>query len=872
MKKKLKKKLKKELKKELKKKLKTELGKPKKKAMETMNLSVTNGNGIKVEDDRTGLSVETLRRAFADNLFYIQGKFPGIATKNDYYMALAYTVRDRLLHRWLNTVKTCQQEGVKVVCYFSAEFLMGPHLGNNLINLGIYEQVRQAVKESGLDLEELILQEEEPGLGNGGLGRLAACYLDSLATLEIPAIGYGIRYEYGIFDQEIQDGWQVEITDKWLQYGNPWEIARPENSKYVYFGGNTENYTDENGNSRVRWIPNRVVKGVPYDTPILGYQVNTANTLRLWKAEACESFKFEAFNVGDYYGAVDEKMVSENITKVLYPNDEQIEGKTLRLEQQYFFVSCSLQDMIKIHFMEGGSIENFYTKFAAQLNDTHPAIAVAELMRLLIDEHQLEWDKAWEITTKTMGYTNHTLLPEALEKWSLSLFGNLLPRHLEIIYEINRRFLEEVKQKNPDAPLASLSLIDESGEKYVRMANLACVGSHGINGVAALHSELLKKTVLRDFYELYPEKFSNKTNGVTPRRWIVLSNPRLTNLINLKIGKNWIKHLDELRGLEAFVEDADFRWAWRQVKQDIKQDLAKRVKDTQGIELNIDSIFDVQVKRIHEYKRQHLNVLHIITLYNRIKRNPKIEMTPRTFIFGGKAAPGYFMAKRIIKLINTVAEVVNNDPDVGSRLKVVFIPDYNVTNSQRIYPAADLSEQISTAGKEASGTGNMKFSLNGALTIGTLDGANVEMREEVGAENFFLFGLKTEEVYELKAKGYNPWDYYNSNEELRNVIDSITSGDFKRGDIFQPLIDSLLNDDQYLLLADYQSYVDCQDEVAAAYRDQEKWTKMSILNVARMGKFSSDRSISEYCQDIWDAKPVPIKIEEYVQANAGLKV
>ncbi|MBR8827597.1 MAG: glycogen/starch/alpha-glucan phosphorylase [Gomphosphaeria aponina SAG 52.96 = DSM 107014] len=841
--------------------------------MEPINFETNKAiQAVEIEDDRTGLNVETIKRAFADNLFYIQGKFPGIATKNDYYMALAYTVRDRLLHRWLNTVKTYLKEEVKVVCYFSAEFLMGPHLGNNLINMGIYDKVRQAVKESGLDLDELIAQEEEPGLGNGGLGRLAACYIDSLATLEIPAIGYGIRYEYGIFDQEIHDGWQVEITDKWLQFGNPWEIARPESSEYVYFGGYTENYTEENGNSRVRWVPHRVVKGVPYDTPILGYQVNTTNTLRLWKAEACETFNFEAFNVGNYYGAVDEKIVSENITKVLYPNDEQIEGKTLRLEQQYFFVSCSLQDMIKNHLSAGRSLETFHEKFAAQLNDTHPAIAVAELMRLLVDEHQMDWDKAWYVTTQTLGYTNHTLLPEALEKWPLSLFGSLLPRHLQIIYEINQRFLDEVKAKNPNAPLGSLSLIDDKVEKYVRMANLACVGSHAINGVAALHSELLQKTVLHDFYELFPEKFSNKTNGVTPRRWMVLSNPRLTNLINLKIGKNWIKNLEELRGLEAFADDADFGWAWRQKKQDIKQDLANRVKDTQGIELNIESIFDVQVKRIHEYKRQHLNVLHIITLYNRIKRNPKIEMTPRTFIFGGKAAPGYFMAKRIIKLINTVGEVVNNDPEVGDRLKVVFIPDYNVTNSQRVYPAADLSEQISTAGKEASGTGNMKFSLNGALTIGTLDGANVEIREEVGAENFFLFGLTIEGVNELKAKGYNPWDYYNSNEELRNVIDSIAYGDFKRGDIFQPLVDSLLYDDQYLLLADYQSYVDCQDRVAATYRDQEKWTKMSILNVARMGKFSSDRSIWEYCQDIWGAKPVPIQIDEYVQANAGIKV
>jgi starch phosphorylase len=831
---------------------------------------------LQIEDDRTGLSIETLRRALADNLFYIQGKYPEIATKNDFYMALAYTVRDRLLKRWISTTKAYVKKNVKIVCYLSAEFLLGPHLANNLINLGIYEQIRKAVEESGLNLEELIEQEEEPGLGNGGLGRLAACYMDSLSSLEIPAIGYGIRYEFGIFDQEIRNGWQAEITDKWLQWGNPWEIHRPELGYNVKLGGHTESYTDEHGNYRVRWIPDQIIKGIAYDTPILGYQVNTANILRLWKAEAPESFDFQAFNIGDYYGAVNKKVVSENISKVLYPNDEQVQGKQLRLEQQYFFVSCSLQNMIRIHQDHGNSLETFHENFAAQLNDTHPAIGVAELMRLLVDEHHIDWDKAWDITQKTFGYTNHTLLPEALEKWSIKLFGTILPRHLEIIYEINRRFLDQVRLKYPHdvAKIARLSLIDETGDRYVRMANLACAGSHAINGVAALHTELLKQTVLRDFYEFSPEKFSNKTNGVTPRRWIVLSNPGLTSLISSKIGDNWINHLEDLRQLERFVEDADFRQQWRQIKLETKRNLAKYIQKKTGVVVNPESLFDIQVKRIHEYKRQHLNVLHIITLYNRIKHNPDCEIVPRTFIFGGKAAPGYYMAKLIIKFINSVAEVVNADPDVRDRLKVVFLPDYNVTLGQRVYPAADLSEQISTAGLEASGTGNMKFSMNGALTIGTLDGANVEIREEVGEENFFLFGLRTEEVYALKARGYNPWDYYNSNPQLKEVIDLIASGIFSHGDtgLFRPLLDSLLYHDPFILLADYQSYIDCQERVSQAYRDQDNWTRMSIVNVARMGKFSSDRSIREYCQDIWNVEPVAIELEEYVQSKAGLKV
>ena len=831
---------------------------------------------IQVEDDRTGLSVETLRRAFADNLFYIVGRYPTAASPNDFYMALAYTVRDRILQRWLSTIQLYRQQEVKVVCYLSAEFLIGPQLANNLINLNIYDQVREAIAASGLNLNDLIEQEEEPGLGNGGLGRLAACYLDSLATLEIPAIGYGIRYEFGIFNQEIENGWQQEITDRWLRNGFPWEIARLDRAVTIQFGGYTKAYTNQQGQYQVRWMSGYTVQGVPYDTPILGFKKNTANTLRLWKAEAGESFDFQKFNEGDYYGAVEEKTVSENITKVLYPNDEPVQGKLLRLQQQYFFVSCSLQDMIRTHLFEGDSLDNFHEKFAVQLNDTHPTIAIAELMHLLLDEHGYDWDQAWNITQNTFAYTNHTLLPEALERWPVSLFGSLLPRHLEIIYEINHRFLQQVRDRFPgdDERVRRMSLIEEGQEQYVRMAYLACVGSHAINGVAELHSQLLKDMTLRDFNEMFPEKFFNVTNGVTPRRWMVQSNPRLSFLIADQIGDRWITHLDELRNLEPFAEDHEFRKLWRQTQEGIKADLASYIKDRLDIEVNPQSLFDVQVKRIHEYKRQHLNVLHIITLYNRIKQNPDIEITPRTFIFGGKSAPGYKMAKLIIKLINSVGDVVNNDPDVRGRLTVVFLPDYSVKLGQRIYPAADLSEQISTAGKEASGTGNMKFAMNGALTIGTLDGANIEIRKEVGEENFFLFGLTAPEVADLKAKGYNPRDYYDRDPNLKAVIDAIANGTFSPDDpkLFKPLIDSLLTRDEYLLLADYPAYIECQDRVSEAYRDLDRWSHMSILNTARIGKFSSDRSIREYCQEIWKADPISVRLCRYDGSQEGIGV
>jgi glycogen phosphorylase len=821
-----------------------------------------------MEDIRTGLTVETLKRALADNLFYAQGRFPAIATKNDFYVALAYTVRDRQLHRWINTIETyLKQKEPKVVCYLSAEFLLGPRLENSLVNLGIYDQVRQAVEEFGLDLKELLEREVEPGLGNGGLGRLAACYMDSLSTLEIPAIGYGIRYEFGIFSQEIRDGWQIEIADKWLALGDPWELRRPESSVDVSFGGHTEAYTNDQGRYRVRWIPAQVVKGVPHDMAILGYKVNTANLLRLWQAEARESFDFQEFNVGDYYGAVHDKVVTENITKVLYPNDEPVQGKQLRLEQQYFFASCSLQDMIRMHLYTGGSLTHFHEAFAVQLNDTHPSIGVAELMRLLVDEHQMEWDLAWDITRKTFAYTNHTLLPEALEKWSINLFGSLLPRHLEIIYEINRRFLDEVRLKYPNdtSRIARMSLIDESGERYVRMAYLATIGSHAVNGVAELHSQLLKETTLHDFFELWPEKFLNVTNGVAPRRFVVASNPRLSSLATQKIGDSWVKQLDDLRKLEAFVEDHGFRSECQKIKLANKQDLAAYIQKQTGVTVNPETMFDVQVKRLHEYKRQHLNVLHIITLYNRIKYDRNIEIVPRTFIFGGKAAPGYLMAKLIIKLINSVGEVLDKDPDVRDYLKIVFLPNYNVKLAQRIYPAADLSEQISTAGYEASGTSNMKFAMNGALTIGTLDGANIEIRQEIGQENFFLFGLTAEEVRAKKTAGYSPKDYYDSDPQLREAVDLITSGHFSQGDanLFKPLVDSLKQYDRYMLFADYQSYVNCQEQVSQAFKERDNWMRMSLLNTARMGKFSSDRAIREYCNQIWNAKPVKIELKEY---------
>jgi starch phosphorylase len=811
----------------------------------------------------TGQSPLDIQGSILRHLCHTQVKPLPLATPYDWYMATAYAVRDQMVNNWLKSFHdlTAEKEKLKVVSYLSSEFLLGPHLANNLVNLDLEEPFHSALSALGQDLKDILLQEVEPGLGNGGLGRLAACFLESLATLRIPAVGYGIRYEFGIFDQEIRDGWQVEKADNWLQRGNPWEVRRPDINYEVKFGGHTEHVRDPEGRLSVRWIPDKIVKGVAHDTAVAGYRSGGVSILRLWKSEAVASFDFQVFNAGEYYKAVDDKIVSETITKVLYPNDEPDIGKRLRLAQQYFFVSCTLQDMITFHRLWGRDIRSFPETFAIQINDTHPALAVPELMRLLVDEHHLGWDEAWRITKESLAYTNHTLLAEALEKWPHPLFSTLLPRIVEIIYEINRRFLDEARIRFPEdeGRIARLSLIDESGDKYVRMANLACVGCHAVNGVAPLHTELLKTTVLRDFHEFFPEKFHNVTNGVTPRRWIALSNPGLTELISSKLGRGWLSNLEtELVGLQSFARDTTFQQEWRKVKQANKEALAKVIRERTGTEVDPTSLFDVQVKRIHEYKRQHLNVLHIITLYNRIKRDPLADLVPRTFVFGGKAAPGYHMAKRIIKLIHSVADVINTDPDVSGRLRVVFFPDFNVTNGQLIYPAADLSEQISVAGKEASGTGNMKLALNGAITIGTLDGANIQIREEVGEENFFLFGLDVAAVEDLKSRGYNPRSRYEENPHLREAIDQIAAGTFSDGDreLFRPLVDGLLYRDEYLLLADYQSYVECQDRVSEAFQNRQKWTEMSILNVARAGKFSSDRSIREYCERIWQTTPI----------------
>ncbi len=819
------------------------------------------------EHIRVGISPVSLKAAFQDNLNYVLGRPLDLSTLEELYEAVALTVRDRIMHRWIKQVEEWNVADIRQVSYLSAEFLVGPRLGKDLLNLGINENTYQAMAELGLDLDQFVRLEKEPGLGNGGLGRLAACYLDSLAALGYPAIGYGIRYEFGIFNQLIKDGWQVEVTDKWLRHGNIWEMARPHFSQVVKLGGHTEPYTDHAGKYHVRWVPDRIVVGVPYDTPILGYHRDTCALLRLWSAEAAQSFDFADFNSGNYYGAVEQKVYSENISKVLYPNDEKLQGKHLRLEQQYFFVACSIKDMIRLCLRRGLPLERFHEMFCIQLNDTHPAISVAELMRQLVDKYDMPWDQAWDITKKSLSYTNHTLLPEALEKWPLSLFVSVLPRHLEIIYEINRRFLDEVRMKFPgdEGKVSRMSIIDENGEKYVRMANLAVIGSHAVNGVAVLHSELVKSQLFADFYALKPDIFHNVTNGVTPRRFIALSNPDLTQLIDSLIGDGWLTDLYRLKALENYADDVGVQKAWMAVKQANKMRLAKIIQEKTGIVVNPASLFDVQVKRIHEYKRQHLSVLNIVTLYSRLKSDPQqLVVTPRTFIFGGKAAPGYFMAKLIIKLINSVAEIVNHDPDINDQIKVVFLPNYNVKHAQNIYPAADLSEQISTAGKEASGTGNMKLSMNGALTIGTLDGANIEIREEVGAENFFLFGLTADQVAKVKAEGYYPSDFYHGDPELKRAIDLINSGLFSHGDteLFRPLTNHLLYHDEFLLMADYRAYVDCQQEVDHAYQDSAHWARMSILNVARMGKFSSDRAIQEYAKHIWHIEPLCTKQKE----------
>lgn len=828
--------------------------------MPTRSAVPTEKPGSASVDLRTDCRPEAIRQAFLEHLLYTQGKSLGVASRNDLYQALAYAVRDRIVQRWARTAATYRRHGVRTVAYLSAEFLMGPYLGNNLLNLHITAEARAAIESLGLDLNQLIEQEAEPGLGNGGLGRLAACFIESLATQEIPAIGYGIRYEYGIFHQHLVDGWQVERTDTWLRYGSPWEFHHAEWGVQVQLGGYTEHYTDDQGRYRVRWVPDKTVIGTPFDVPVLGYQVSTVNTLRLWRAEATEAFDLSVFNRGDYLGAVSRKVTSENLTKVLYPNDESEQGKILRLEQQYFFVSCALQDMVRILLNRGMPVTRFHEVYAVQLNDTHPAIGVAELMRLLVDEHLLPWDEAWTITGQTFAYTNHTLLPEALEKWPLPLFSRILPRHLEIILEINARFLNSARIHffGDDTRISRLSLIDESSERYVCMAHLACVGSHRINGVASLHSELLKREVLPDFHAMWPEKFDSITNGVTPRRWLALSNPHLTALLMHYVGDGWIRDLSLIDRIEAFLDDAAFRTAWQDIRRRNKAALGEVINERCGVSVDPDSLFDVMVKRIHEYKRQHLAVLHIVTLYQQLKSGRREGVTPRTFIFGGKAAPGYQQAKLIIRLITAVGEVINSDPDVADFLKVVFLPNFNVSLGQAIYPAADLSEQISLAGKEASGTGNMKFAMNGALTIGTMDGANIEIRDAVGAENFFTFGMDAAQVLELGRNGYDPQRFYLVDADLKGALDLIRSGYFSRGDttLFAPLVDELLNEDRYRLLADYASYVACQTEVEAAYSDRERWTTMSIRNCARSGRFSSDRSIREYCERVWQVKPI----------------
>ena len=821
--------------------------------------------GCYADPQRSGLRAEDVFDGMTEHLFYTLGKLAPTASRHDLYMALSYAVRDRLMTRYLAGIEAIAATPARVVAYMSAEFLIGPQLGNNLLMLGIQDEAAEALRRFGInDIEEILDVEEEPGLGNGGLGRLAACFLESLASLEVPATGYGIRYEFGIFDQLIRDGWQVEITDKWLKAGWPWEIPHPDQACFVGFGGHTEAFRDEHGQMRSRWIPAEHAIGIPHDVPVLGYRVNTCDRLRLWRADATESFDFYAFNIGDYYGAVEEKVGSETLSKVLYPNDGTDEGRRLRLKQQHFFVSCSLQDMIRNLDARGIPVTEFPDHWAVQLNDTHPAIAVAELMRLLLDDKLLEWDQAWAITTQSLSYTNHTLLPEALEKWGLDLFGSLLPRHLELIYEINRRFLQQVRLKYPgnDQILRKVSIIDEEGHKAVRMAHLATVASHHVNGVAALHSDLVKSDLFPEFAAIWPEKFTNVTNGVTPRRWLALANPELRALLNETIGDGWVKDLDQLKQLERYVDDAGFLERWEQTKRAVKCHLTSYIHRHTGVLVDPASLFDVQVKRIHEYKRQHLNALQVIARYMRIKNGLDAGMAPRTVIFGGKAAPGYAMAKLIIRFINGIAETINSDPDMDGKLRVIFLADYNVKLGERVYPASDLSEQISTAGKEASGTGNMKFAMNGALTIGTLDGANVEIREQVGAENFFLFGHTADGIADLHQKGYRPWELIGSMPELAEVLRLIEQGHFSNGDgdLFRPLLENLTGRDPFCVLADFDAYMRAQDEVDLAWADRNRWNRTSLLNTARTGFFSSDRSIRDYVKRIWKAEPFPVTI------------
>jgi starch phosphorylase len=811
-----------------------------------------------------GRSKHAIQLSFVDHLEFSLAKDEYSATQRDFFKSLAYTVRDRLIERWIETQQTYYKKGAKRIYYLSMEYLMGRLLGDALTNLDLYHPVKEALLELGYNLDELGQMESDAALGNGGLGRLAACFLDSMATLELPAYGYGIRYEYGIFYQKIRNGYQIESPDHWLRYGNPWEIERPEYIYMIRFYGHVEESRDKNDKLQFKWINTENVIAMAYDTPIPGFKNNTVNNLRLWAAKPSREFDLEFFNTGDYGRAVQDKIYSETISKVLYPRDDFYAGRELRLKQEYFLVSASLQDIVRRYKKTHSDNFNLFPKkVAIQLNDTHPVLTIPELMHILIDLEHLSWEEAWDVTVNTVGYTNHTILPEALEKWRVSLLQKLLPRHLQIIFEINRRWLEKVKAIYPGdlEKLQKLSIVEEGEEKKIRMANLAIVGTHSVNGVAELHTQILKNRVFKEFNEIFPEKFNNKTNGITQRRWLMLSNPALATLISEKIGDGWITDLYQLKKLEKLAEDREFHKQWQAVKRHNKEHLAICMKKFHDIDLNLYSIFDVQVKRIHEYKRQLMNAFHIITLYNRIKANPGNDFIPRTVIFGGKAAPSYQMAKLIIKLINSIADTVNHDKAVGKKLRIAFIPNYSVSSAQLIMPAADLSEQISTAGMEASGTGNMKFALNGALTIGTLDGATIEIREEVGEENIFIFGLKAQEIQKMRESGYNPITYYNKNGELKQAIDMISSGYFspEQPDLFKPIIDSLLTKgDYYMILADFEDYISCQEKVTRTYRDTFKWTKMSILNVANMGKFSSDRTIQEYLKDIWKSKPIPI--------------
>ena len=802
--------------------------------------------------------VANLKLSIANKLIYTVGKDPVAAQPQDWLQATALAVRDRLVERWMKTTRAQYKQDVKRVYYLSMEFLIGRTFTNALLALDIYQDVRQALAEMDVDFEKIVDLEHDAALGNGGLGRLAACFLDSMATLGISGFGYGIRYDYGMFKQQIIDGNQVESPDYWLAGGNPWEFPRPEVQYRVRFGGRIEHVGDS-----VLWTDTQDVVAMAYDTIIPGYATEATNTLRLWSAKASSEINLSAFNQGNYFAAVEDKNHSENVSRVLYPDDSTPSGRELRLRQEYFFCAASLQDLIRRYLSSHSGFDQLPEHVAIHLNDTHPVLAIPELMRILVDEHQLKWPQAWSLTQQVFSYTNHTLMQEALETWPVDLLGRVLPRHLQIIFDINAGFIANITAEfGSDVELMRrVSLIDEQGERRVRMAYLAVVASHKINGVSALHSELMKQSIFADFAKVFPDRFNNKTNGVTPRRWLSQANPSLSRLIDDRIGRDWRRHLDQLSGLQKFASDSVFGAQFRAAKLDNKQRLAKWIAANLGIVLNPASLFDVQVKRIHEYKRQLLNVLHVITRYNRIIANPDADWVPRTVVFAGKAASAYHMAKQIIKLINDVATTINDDPRVGDKLKVVFIPNYSVSLAEIIMPAADLSEQISTAGTEASGTGNMKFALNGALTIGTLDGANVEMRESVGADNLFIFGNTTEQVDTLRTHGYQPRQIYEQNAELKLVLDQLRDGVFSPDDKgrFQAIYDVLVNwGDHYLLLADYASYIATQDQVDMLYRQPDEWTRKAILNVAGMGVFSSDRTIAEYAEQIWHVEPIKL--------------